>query len=120
MERLSYEDYTKYGGKASIDDFPLFIVDVEQHLKRYTFNRIDKYPLTPQIKRLMVRIIDDVLIKQVNLNPAISSYSDGIESITYNNEFHSIYTATKINGLCKLYLPDELIYRGGRYKCVEQ
>ena len=113
MERLSYEDYVQYGGKSSVDDFPIFIIDAEQLVIKVTSGKINNYELTEPIKRLLVRLIDDVLVSQDGINVAVTSYSDGIESISYNND------AVGGNGivsqayeLCKLYLPDILIYRG--------
>lgn len=113
MERLSYEDYTRYGGKSSIDDFPIFIIDAEQLVIKVTNGKINDYGLTASIKRLLVKLIDEVLVSQDGINVAVTSYSDGIESISYNNDaVGGKGVVSQAYDLCKLYLPDILIYRG--------
>ena len=108
MEHITYEDYTRFGGKVNMSDFPCLLMDCEALLNKITFNRIDK--LDDNIKRLIVRCIDDVL--QDNNHNGISSYSNGIESISYNTQSSEV----AIRDLCKQYLPSELIYRGRRWR----
>ena len=122
MERLTYDDYVKFGGTSSIGDFPIYNLDCEMYLKQVTFGRIEKIALNDDVKRCMVRIIDGVLMNaQANggnnaLNGAISSYSDGIESISYATpqtlEKDRIFC--EIRRICKTYLPPKLIYKGSR------
>lgn len=118
MEHLTYEDYLEYGGKSSVDDFPNLLLDAEQYLEKITFTRIDNYPLTPQVKRLLVKLMDDVLTVYSTLDPTVSSYSDGIESITYktgiSDSIKELSIMNEAYALCKLYLPDWLMYRGVR------
>lgn len=112
MERLSYEDYIKYGGECSTNDFPALILDAETYLQKVTFNRIDNYTLDSKAKRLIVLIIKDLLdFREFDAN--VSSYSDGIESISYNNNNMSDEAKEKrLYNLCKTYLPNHLLYRG--------
>lgn len=107
MEHITYEDYTKFGGKADIDAFPNLLIDTEAMLEKVTFNRIDK--LDDNIKRLIVQCMDNVL---QNTHRGISSYSNGIESITYQGQD----TESAIRDLCRQYLPNELLYRGRRWR----
>ena len=114
MEHLTYEDYKSLGGKVDIDNFPNLLLDCEIYLDRITMSKIHSAPFTDSIKRLIVKCID-VLEKNESLDESISSYSDGIESISYNNEgVGQKPTESKIIRLCKLYLPPELMYRGKR------
>lgn len=112
MERLSYEDYQKYGGKCSMSDFPMLLLDCETILNKFTFNRIQTVELTSQIKRLMVLIIQEIQ-ESNEIDRRVTSYSDGIESITYNTEeLGKKSLDNSIYKLCLQYLPDSLLYRG--------
>lgn len=113
MEHLTYEDYTSFGGKLSINDFPNLLLDCEIYLRKLTFGNIDNVSLDQNIKRLMVKCIDEVIYTDSQLDGSISSYSDGIESISYNNEgIGQKAVESKILTLCRQYLPSELLYRG--------
>lgn len=114
MEHLSYEEYVSLGGKVDIDSFPTLLLDCEIYLDRITMSKINNTPFTPSIKRLIVKCIE-VLQENNEANASISSYSDGIESISYNTtEIGEKPTESKIYSLCRLYLPPELMYRGKR------
>lgn len=112
MERLSYEDYQKYGGNCSMSDFPMLLLDCETILNKFTFGRIQSVELTVPIKRLIVRLIEEMQ-KDNELDSSVSSYSDGIESISYNVDQLSPESKEKrYYRLCLQYLPDNLLYRG--------
>lgn len=114
MEHLSYEEYVSLGGKVDIDSFPTLLLDCEIYLDKITMSKINNTHFTPSIKRLIVKCIE---VLQVNneADASISSYSDGIESISYNTtEIGEKPTESKIYSLCRLYLPSELMYRGKR------
>lgn len=114
MEHLSYEEYVSLGGKVDIDSFPTLLLDCEIYLDKITMSKINNTPFTPSIKRLMVKCIE-VLQANNEADASISSYSDGIESISYNTtEIGEKPTESKIYSLCRLYLPPELMYRGKR------
>lgn len=114
MEHLSYEEYVSLGGKVDIDSFPTLLLDCEIYLDKITMSKINSTPFTPSIKRLIVKCIE-VLQANNEADASISSYSDGIESISYNTtEIGEKPTESKIYSLCKLYLPSELMYRGKR------
>lgn len=114
MEHLSYEEYVSLGGKVDIDSFPTLLLDCEIYLDKITMSKINNTPFTPSIKRLIVKCIE-VLQENNEANASISSYSDGIESISYNTtEIGEKPTESKIYSLCRLYLPPELMYRGKR------
>lgn len=114
MEHLSYEEYVSLGGKVDIDSFPTLLLDCEIYLDKITMSKINNTQFTPSIKRLIVKCIE-VLQANNEADASISSYSDGIESISYNtSEMGEKPTESKIYSLCRLYLPPELMYRGKR------
>lgn len=114
MEHLSYEEYVSLGGKVDIDSFPTLLIDCEIYLDKITMSKINSTPFTSSIKRLIVKCIE-VLQQNNEANASISSYSDGIESISYNTtEIGEKPTEAKMYSLCKLYLPPGLMYRGKR------
>ena len=110
MEHITYEDYVRFGGKVGADDFPCLLIDCEAYLEKITFNRI--HTLDDNIKRLIVHCIDDVLQAEKD-RKGITSYSDGIESISYESAQTS---EIKIKNLCRQFLPSELLYRGRRWR----
>lgn len=105
---LSYEDYKKFGGKVDSNAFPLLWLDCKNHLKTITFGRLKE--LDDNAKRLAVRVIDSVLVPASNIDFSVSSYSNGIESITYNTSVEVIQNS--IVNLAKQYLDNNLLYRG--------
>lgn len=114
MEHLSYEEYVSLGGKVDIDSFPTLLLDCEIYLDKITMSKINSTPFTPSIKRLIVKCIE-VLQTNNEADASISSYSDGIESISYNTtEIGEKPTESKMYSLCRLYLPPGLMYRGKR------
>lgn len=114
MEHLSYEEYVSLGGKVDIDSFPTLLLDCEIYLDKITMSKINSTPFTPSIKRLIVKCIE-VLQANNEAVASISSYSDGIESISYNTtEIGEKPTESKMYSLCRLYLPPGLMYRGKR------
>lgn len=105
---LSYEDYKKFGGKVDSNAFPLLWLDCENYLDKITFGRLKE--LDDNAKRCAVRIIDSVLIPSSNLDLSVASYSNGIESITYNTSVEVIQAS--VIDICRQYLDNELLYRG--------
>ena len=114
MEHISYEEYTQYGGIASIEDFPILLLDVETYLRKFTANRIDDYELDTQIKRLITLLVNKNHAISNTINQSgISSYSDGIETISYDTEqFTPQAKEDAMRDLCRTYLPQDLLYRG--------
>ena len=53
------------------------------YLEKITFGRLKD--LDDNSKRLSVRVIDEVLVEAKKLDPNVSSYSNGIVSISYND-----------------------------------
>ena len=112
MEKITFEDYQKYGGTCDAGEFPVLLIDCETILDKCTFGRIHQYHLDDKAKRLIVKLIDTIITED-EVDSRVSSYSDGIESISYNNDETTIKAKTnRAYELCKQYLPNELIYRG--------
>ena len=105
MERITFEDYRKFGGIHSHSDFSLLIVDTESFLQKITFNRIDNVELTDKIKRCIVKLVD---FKDEQSNNNIKSFSDSIDSITFDDA----KVTEKKKDICKIYLDNDLLYRG--------
>lgn len=106
MEKLTYEDYKRCGGKKDHSAFLLLLPDCEAEIKRNTFNRIDT--LDENVKRCMTKIIDTVISDD---KQGLTSYSNGIESFGYADQTVEGRSKT-IRDICKTYLPAELLYRG--------
>ena len=109
---LSYEDYKKFGGKVDSNAFPLLWLDCQNYLEKITFGRLKD--LDDNSKRLSVRVIDEVLVEAKKLDPNVSSYSNGIVSISYNDLDATITKST--TNLARLYLDNNLLYRGASCK----
>lgn len=109
---MTYEEYQKFGGKVDNTAFPLLWQDCENYLRMVTFGRLKE--LDDNAKRLAVRIIDTVLIPASNIDITVSSYSNGLETISYTQPSEVIQTS--IVNLCKQYLDNNLLYRGASCK----
>lgn len=116
MLHIGYEEYKKFGGQCAAKDFPMLLLDCESYLEKVTFGTInDATELTKQIKRLIVKVIDDVLFIDQQRMKGVASYGDGIENISFNaEEFTEAAKTSKIKKLCIQYLPEEMLYRGVR------
>ena len=110
--KLTYEEYKQFGGKVDYVAFPLLWLDCKNYLKKVTFGRLKS--LDDNSKRLSVRIIDSVLVPASNLDLSISSYSNGLETISYNQSVEVIQNS--VVDLCKQYLDNNLLYRGASCK----
>ena len=99
MERLTLEDYKKFGGRQS--DFPTLLIDAELYLDKVTFGRIDK--LDSSIKRCLVLLIDEIAKKR----DGIASYSNGFENWSYNKDLKE-----RMYNICKSHIKSELLFRG--------
>ena len=109
---LSYEDYKKFGGKVDSNAFPLLWLDCQKYLEKITFGRLKS--LDDNAKRFAVRVIDSILLPASNLDLNVSSYSNGIESITYNQSTDAI--TNSVSSLARQYLDNNLLYRGATCK----
>lgn len=93
MGYLSFDEYQKLGGKCPADIFPLQQFDMEAKMDYITFGRlskmIEKLETVPDdIKMLEVILINNsyeiTANKGSSSNAGIASYSNGIESFSYD------------------------------------
>ena len=93
MGYLSFDEYQELGGKCPADIFPLQQFDVEAKMDYITFGRLSKMikkleTVPEDIKMLEVILInnsyDMTANKGLSSNEGISSYSNGIESFSYD------------------------------------
>ena len=93
MGYLTFEEYQELGGKCPADIFPLQQFDVEAKMDYITFGRlskmIEKLETVPEdIKMIEVIIINNIYDmtdnKGLSSHEGLSSYSNGIESFSYD------------------------------------
>ena len=123
MKYLTFEEYKNLGGKCSEDVFPSLQFDTESKMDYITSDRlsrmIDEMESVPEaVQMLEVKLIDieDEHRTESNQKTGISSYSNGIESFSYDTSKDSEeFIAEKFSTLMKQYLYadyPELFYRG--------
>lgn len=123
MKYLTFEEYQNLGGKCSEDVFPSLQFDTESKMDYITSGRlskmIDEIESVPEsVQMLEVKLIDieDTHRTESNQKTGISSYSNGIESFSYDTSKDSEeFIAEKFSTLMKQYLYadyPELFYRG--------
>ena len=90
---LAFDEYQELGGKCPADIFPLQQFDVEAKMDYITFGRlskmIEKLEKVPEdIKMIEVIIINNIYDmtdnKGLSSHEGLSSYSNGIESFSYD------------------------------------
>ena len=93
MGYLAFDEYQELGGNCPADIFPLQQFDVEAKMDYITFGRlskmIEKLEKVPEdIKMIEVILInnsyDITANKELSSHEGISSYSNGIESFSYD------------------------------------
>lgn len=110
MEHLTFEDYYKYGGRVDASLFPLLEIDATALVSKITNDRLEE--LTPTQKRMMVKIIDEVIKPREALR-GITSYSNGFETTSYNaEEFTEEGCQRKAKKICAQFLDSAYLYRG--------
>lgn len=118
MAYLTYDEYKSLGGKVSEPDFLSVINDIQVKLDYLTYGRIKKLDKIPdEVKLLLTRLVGVYNSTDYDRDTNISSYSNGIESISYVNSSEKSGTTSiddKVISLCKEYLfaYPELLYRG--------
>ena len=117
MAYLTFTDYVGNGGKCSESAFDILQPDAEVLINYCTNHRLEDLTTFPDnLGLLETRVIDYLDSVDINRDESISSYSDGIESFSYNSSSNSVKNNTsKVFELCKIYLRPEYIYRGGIY-----
>ena len=119
MAYITFEEYVSLGGKCTEDTFPLLQYDIETLMDFVTENRlsklVDKLGYVPEeVKMLEVQLVNTSSSK--SSKEGVSSYSNGIESFSYDTSKSSIDSMkeTVSKKMLQYLYPKypELFYRG--------
>ena len=119
MAYITFEEYVSLGGKCTEDTFPLLQYDIEALMDFVTENRlpklVDKLGYVPEeVKMLEVQLVNTSSSK--SSKEGVSSYSNGIESFSYDTSKSSIDSMkeTVSKKMLQYLYPKypELFYRG--------
>lgn len=93
MAYITFEEYVSLGGKCTKDTFPLLQYDIETLMDFVTENRlpklVDKLGYVPEeVKMLEVQLINTS--SSTSSKEGVSSYSNGIESFSYDTSKSSL------------------------------
>lgn len=119
MAYITFEEYVSLGGKCTEDTFPLLQYDIETLMNFVTENRlsklVDKLGYVPEeVKMLEVQLVNTSSSK--SSKEGVSSYSNGIESFSYDTSKSSIDSMkeTVSKKMLQYLYPKypELFYRG--------
>lgn len=115
---LNYDEYINLGGNADNNSFPLLALRTQKVLEKATNGRIndvdDEMPI--EVKACAAQIINLYYnLEKASQNTGVTSYSNGIESISYTNSIDAQHqTEDLINKAIIDYLPSDMLYRGRR------
>lgn len=119
MVYITFEEYVSLGGKCTEDTFPLLQYDIETLMDFVTDNRlpklVDKLGYVPEeVKMLEVQLVNTS--SSTSSKEGVSSYSNGIESFSYDTSKSSldIMRETVSKKMLQYLYPKypELFYRG--------
>lgn len=118
---LTFDEYTTISGKVQDEDVYNKVCRKAQHLLDYiTFNRIpiviEKTGETPEVvKDVLAEFVDKTVSvdssQEQDFDKNISSYSNGVETITYKL-MSETEQASELKNLAYQWLPDYLVARG--------
>lgn len=119
MAYITFEEYASLGGKCTEDIFPLLQYDIETLMNFVTENRlpklVDKLGYVPEeVKMLEVQLVN--ASSSTSSKEGVSSYSNGIESFSYDTSKSSldVLKETVSKKMLQYLYPKypELFYRG--------
>ena len=119
MAYITFEEYVSLGGKCTEGTFPLLQYDIETLMDFVTENRlpklVDKLGYVPEeVKMLEVQLVNTS--SSTSSKEGVSSYSNGIESFSYDTSKSStdIMKETVSKKMLQYLYPKypELFYRG--------
>lgn len=114
MAYLTYDEYIELGGTLSEDNFPSLERKARNWLDSMTFGRISELPEVPAVvKEVMTEFITRIsdYSNQSKDGETIASYSNGVETISYNRSTESDLRQN-LQLIAMGWLPDYLVYRG--------
>ena len=118
---ITYEEYKELGGKVSEDAFTVLVRKSQRLLDYITFDRIKYLTTIPdEVKEVLTEFIDrtQTFNAQTENGDTVSSYSNGVETITYR----LLTESEQRNELCSLayqWLPDYLLARSVNFNVTE-
>ena len=118
---ITYEEYQELGGKLPKDSFTYIERKAQRYLDNFTFNRIQYYTTIPDVvKECLVELISIIQSKE-EFNSEIgniSSYSNSVEDISYNNKSEKDYASEMYSVVVDI-LPNYLVCRGVNFNAEE-
>ena len=122
MTLLTYEQYKANGGTLAEAEFNSYIPTAMAKLNRLTFNRLSALTELPQnVILCLTRFVDCIYKNKDSMDRTsgeVTSYSNGIESISYadigNNENANESLNDTLHSMAQDFLSEtpELLYRG--------
>ena len=117
---LSYDKFIEYGGTLDEEDFPLFLTHANIKLDFITMNKWSDFDyensdIQLKCELLLTKVINLLQEQDTHKRVGIKSYSNGIESIQYDDTYTDKAINKQIKNLCVEYLQGTgLLYRGVR------
>lgn len=127
MPHLNYIDYHKLGGTVDESAFPIYSIQAENYVNHITNNKISRLNEIPDSVKLLETQIISLLFqadKSLNSNNglgSLKSYSNGIESFSYDNsQFSEENLNLKFMNLAKVLLSGEPCLLCRKVRCDER
>ena len=113
---LEYEEYEELSlNPVEESMFNKLVIQAQRKLDYITYDRVKELDFVPdEVKEVMTIYIDklsDIQNAKVNGSGAMTSYSNGTESISFRSTTEK-QTINEFNTIARQYLPDYLTYRG--------
>ena len=115
---LTYDKYLELGGNLPEDDFPLFLTHANIKLDFITANKWSEFDyeesdIALKCELLLTKVMNLLQEQDTHKRVGIKSYSNGIESIQYDDTYTDKAINKQIKNLCVEYLNGTgLLYRG--------
>ena len=127
MPHLNYIDYHQLGGTVDESAFPIYSIQAENYVNHITNNKISRLNEIPDSVKLLETQIISLLFqadKSLNSNSglgSLKSYSNGIESFSYDNsQFSEENLNLKFMNLAKVILSGEPCLLCRKVRCDER
>ena len=112
---LSYDKYIEIGGSVEEEDFPIFLTQANLKLDFMTMGKWKDYDYGGDLncELLVTKIINLLHEQSQSTRGGVRSYSNGIESITYDDAYSDKSINKQIKNMCVEHLQGtNLMYRG--------
>lgn len=118
---LEYAEYKELSGKASEEEFDRVLRKAQRWVDYFTFGRIKSLTRIPdEVKEVVADYVDRILVleSQREGGDVVSSYSNGVETLTYKLKTEE-ETKKEFYNIAQNWLPNYLINRSVNFN-VEQ